>query len=455
MKKMHRNAYKGKQALITTTEQPEQVRTVPFYPPTLFLPKWIEDGKPDLVYPGGPYFDFPGEEKKSPVTLYIDIRVYRELQVVWKWAEKNSGEISWFMPTHRINKMHKHWLAWGYFLTGQDASGGDVDTDGMDCARYYKHLSGVLDEGEQMPEYGVYKHSHVFNGKLHRCLSQGHKHPPGIRGWSGTDINQQTKSDDLGYYDNYRFYFLYTPPNHIKADLVVYEPVLYRCENVNIGLYVPEDGAPEITRKREKEIEAMCEALVKKKTYTAGRKITSVGTQPTQEISNFSFWDYGDRNYMPSPSDDYLTQMVDDTPRAEIDITEWLIDTLNKSLEAHCRSREFYNTDIDAKDAQIIDDAMGGVSLEMEHADGMCDLLENVMKVIKQRRLTKEFDYSASELLNSFVTRFEEELLNLQFNENGVIARSMQIMLDKYGNNKINAFTGKTGIDLFIENYLM
>lgn len=257
--------------------QARQPKVYPFYRPTLFLPDWVKNKGVDLAYAGGQYVAFPGDATNKPAdrkaadeeTLFIDIRVYKELEFIWEWAAKNCGEIAWFMPTHRLNMNSRHWLAWGYYLTGQEASGGEVEMSGPDSARYWKWLSGKRDENEEMPEYGEYEHKDVFSGDLQAHMTHGHKHPQGVRSWSGTDMKQQTNRDQLGQQSSYRWYFLYTPPHYLKASLVVYQPTMFRVEDARLGLYIPETGAPDLTRDRKREITKMLEDLVEKKTYTA------------------------------------------------------------------------------------------------------------------------------------------------------------------------------------------
>jgi hypothetical protein len=235
---------------------------IPFYAPTLFLPEWIKDGKADLAYLGGDYIAFPhaaqngkadvGEVDK--VSLYFDVRVYKELEILWDIAAKTTGEIAWYMLAHRLNPMSKHWLAWGWFLPDQEATAAEVTVDGTDQARYLNWLNTE------------YEHKHVFGGNVFAHLTPCHKHP--IDNWSATDLKQQnSREDGDGFRADHNIWYVQTPKGP-RADLVVYEPILAREENIRIGLYVPRGVDAEVPHKRQKAIKAMVEALVHKRTYT-------------------------------------------------------------------------------------------------------------------------------------------------------------------------------------------
>lgn len=365
---------KARRALLKSTARKTESRperqAFDFVEPTLFIPEWLLKGKSDLVYSGSRYVLLPNttgsEKKQCDVNFFIDVRVLLELQIVWNWAHKNRGEIAWFMPTHRLNDMKKDWLAWGYYITGQKASGGEVEMCGYDSQRYWKYLSGAYHQNETIPKQGIYEHSHVFSKIFHRTQTHGHKHPSGVNNWSGTDMNQQKSIGDLGFKDDYRFYMLFTPPDKLRVDLVIYEPAMFRVEHVNIGLYYPEE-AYEISIAKKEEIEKKCESLVKRRhsyhSYTHKTTVadlpvgSAISIQPPQSPYNikeeeeeedlYENFEYNQETYLFDYICDYLSDFTDiyenaNNPRLSIDDRKVIAESIAiHQIEFEAESRQY------------------------------------------------------------------------------------------------------------------
>lgn len=227
----------------------------PFHDPN---PLRISDWDTELVSEDAMYFPIPGQKDvpvKSLDTLIHEGRVpvlcftamlYREIRHM---VERNANsELAMFLTLKRLHAHKPVFLAFDFFMPGQEASGGGVSLDADDCRKYFDVLKDV-------PYYKE-------NG-LHRHLCHLHSHGRNGIFWSGIDDEQQFSRDDLGYMDDYRFYVVVNADGGIKCSLVTYTPVLARVDAaVAIACNRPE-YIEWLSRSRKKELDDLVGEMVR------------------------------------------------------------------------------------------------------------------------------------------------------------------------------------------------
>lgn len=234
----------------------------PFHDPN---PLRISDWDTELVSEDAMYFPIPGQKDvsvKSLDTLIHEGRVpvlcftatlYREIRHM---VERNANsELAMFLTLKRLHAHKPVFLAFDFFMPGQEASGGGVSLDADDCRKYFDAL-------REVPYYKE-------NG-LHRHLCHLHSHGRNGIFWSGIDDEQQFSRDDLGYMDDYRFYVVVNADGGIKCSLVTYTPVLARVDAaVAIACNRPE-YIEWLSRSRKKELDDLVGEMVR------GRSVATV-----------------------------------------------------------------------------------------------------------------------------------------------------------------------------------
>lgn len=227
----------------------------PFHDPN---PLRISDWDTELVSEDAMYFPIPGQKDvpvKSLDTLIHEGRVpvlcftatlYREIRHM---VERNANsELAMFLTLKRLHTHKPVFLAFDFFMPGQEASGGGVSLDADDCRKYFDAL-------REVPYYKE-------NG-LHRHLCHLHSHGRNGIFWSGIDDEQQFSRDDLGYMDDYRFYVVVNADGGIKCSLVTYTPVLARVDAaVAIACNRPE-YIEWLSRSRKKELDDLVGEMVR------------------------------------------------------------------------------------------------------------------------------------------------------------------------------------------------
>ena len=227
----------------------------PFHDPN---PLRISDWDTELVSEDAMYFPIPGQKDvpvKSLDTLIHEGRVpvlcftatlYREIRHM---VERNANsELAMFLTLKRLHAHKPVFLAFDFFMPGQEASGGGVSLDADDCRKYFDALG----------EVPYYKE----NG-LHRHLCHLHSHGRNGIFWSGIDDEQQFSRDDLGYMDDYRFYVVVNADGGIKCSLVTYTPVLARVDAaVALACNRPE-YVEWLSRSRKKELDDLVGEMVR------------------------------------------------------------------------------------------------------------------------------------------------------------------------------------------------
>lgn len=234
----------------------------PFHDPN---PLRISDWDTELVSEDAMYFPIPGQKDvpvKSLDTLIHEGRVpvlcftatlYREIRHM---VERNANsELTMFLTLKRLHAHKPVFLAFDFFMPGQEASGGGVSLDADDCRKYFDAL-------REVPYYKE-------NG-LHRHLCHLHSHGRNGIFWSGIDDEQQFSRDDLGYMDDYRFYVVVNADGGIKCSLVTYTPVLARVDAaVALACNRPE-YVEWLSRSRKKELDDLVGEMVRGRSVATG-----------------------------------------------------------------------------------------------------------------------------------------------------------------------------------------
>lgn len=242
----------GLEESVTTHKEKKEF---PFHDPS---PLRISDWDTEMVSSGTMYQLLPGQkgitaknideiikDGKIPL-LCITAALYREIRYM---VEQNpNSELAMFLTLKRLHEKKPIFLAFDFFMPGQEASSGGVSLDADDCRKYFNALKDI-------PYYKE-------NG-LHRHLCHLHSHARFDTFWSGIDDEQQFSRDDLGHMDDYRFYVVVNTAGNIKCSLVMYMPVLARVDAAVAISYSRPEHIEWLTRKRKAELDGIVEdALV-------------------------------------------------------------------------------------------------------------------------------------------------------------------------------------------------
>lgn len=225
---------------------------VPFFPP---LPLRIADFDGEYFAEENGAVLMPGQTTKmttlghalhnpSVPVLAFTAALYQELRYL---AVSIPTEWAVFLLLKRLSTAKPHFLAFDWFMTDQRASAGEVCMDADDARRYYR----VLEETPYYKEHG-----------LHRHLCHLHSHAKMNVFFSSIDHNQQMNRDELGFYDDFRFYAVVNAQGEIKVSFVTYVPVLGQFEAVPALLFSKPEYVGELTAERKRDIDARVAALV-------------------------------------------------------------------------------------------------------------------------------------------------------------------------------------------------
>lgn len=225
---------------------------VPFFPP---LPLRIADFDGEYFAEENGAVLMPGQTTKmttlghalhnpSVPVLAFTAALYQELRYL---AVSIPTEWAVFLLLKRLSTAKPHFLAFDWFMTDQRASAGEVSMDADDARRYYR----VLEETPYYKEHG-----------LHRHLCHLHSHAKMNVFFSSIDHNQQMNRDELGFYDDFRFYAVVNAQGEIKVSFVTYVPVLGQFEAVPALLFSKPEYVGELTAERKRDIDARVAALV-------------------------------------------------------------------------------------------------------------------------------------------------------------------------------------------------
>lgn len=193
------------------------------------------DIKTILTAPARPAFVFPK-------------RVWDEVQYSTK--QSPTSEFALFLITKQFTQRAPKYMALDIYFPQQEADSGGVSIDTDDCEKFYELLS----------THEAYKdHMHARIAHLHSHNNMGVF-------WSSADTNQQLSRDDLGYYDDFRFYLVVNTHDEVRCSFVVYKPLLRRFDNIPVVVIGTEEDT--LTDERKAELDAYLEERVTHKVTT-------------------------------------------------------------------------------------------------------------------------------------------------------------------------------------------
>ena len=235
--------------------------TFEFHEPELRIGNWDYDPiSPDNSTILLESTDFKGKSLRDvykdmavPIVVFTS-KCYQEIQYLTnKYAHQ---EWAVFLTMKKLDSHRPHFLAFDWFMPGQQASGGAVSVQAADSIKYYDRL---LEKYPYYKEHGVHK----FLCHLHS------HHSMNMPNFSSIDDNQQKSRDDLGFFDDYRFYIVVTCNAGMKASMVSYNPAYIRTNAAVALTWSEHEYVEELSRKRKQEIDAIAEKALFKNPYVA------------------------------------------------------------------------------------------------------------------------------------------------------------------------------------------
>jgi len=235
-----------------TTETEKEYQ---FFEPKVFAPGWeAEIASPESGYSllktsKEESFEELLKNKTKPI-VFIGKNIYEEMMEMAKYAaDSNKSEVAAFFIYVPLNDFSPHWEVVGWFMTGQTATGGEVEMDGLDYPRYMDFLTENYPELMKRAKIGHW-HSHVYMDTF----------------WSGTDKKQHYDKSQLGLLKGDRIFVVVNANRKIKAKYIQYAPFLFEVDDINIGLSFNNPGYLDpVTRDRKKEIHDMVDSLIVKR----------------------------------------------------------------------------------------------------------------------------------------------------------------------------------------------
>lgn len=163
----------------------------------------------------GPY---PEKDQSIRPTVFFNANTLAKIKYIVNKCDK---EVAWLMPTMKMNSQSPHYLIYGAFLFWQEVTGVEVSPDGKEIKRAFEDLAGTYPD--------------CFKGQTQN-VSHGHSHVNMGVSPSGTDNQQRTKRDRLGWDAPYRIFCIFNKKGDIRADLVQYYPVFHKFEQIDVGI---------------------------------------------------------------------------------------------------------------------------------------------------------------------------------------------------------------------------
>ncbi len=184
--------------------------------------------------------------KARPVFVFPK-RVWDEVQYITKQSPKS--EFALFLITKQFTQLAPKYMALDIYFPKQEADSGGVSIDNEDVLGFYELLSTHEDYKDHMHAKIAHLHSHNSMGVF----------------WSAADTNQQLGTDDLGYFDDFRYYLVVNIHDQVRCSFVVYKPLLRRVDDIPVVVIGTEDT---LTDERKAELDAYLEERVTHKLTT-------------------------------------------------------------------------------------------------------------------------------------------------------------------------------------------
>ena len=155
------------------------------------------------------------EDQSTPVFLFR-----REIWEEVKYLAEKSPDREWgaFLILKQFAPLKPKYIAVDLVFPDQKASATVTEFDVKDVEEFYTELNKHPDYVQHMHCRIAHIHSHHRMGAM----------------WSGTDDNQQLSHDDLGFYDDFRFYLVVNCKGDVRCSYVIYKPLLKRIDNIPV-----------------------------------------------------------------------------------------------------------------------------------------------------------------------------------------------------------------------------
>ena len=148
-----------------------------------------------------------------------------------------NSEFALFLITKQFTQFAPKYMAMDLFFPKQEAGHGGVSIDNNNCTEFYELLNTHEEYKDHMHCRIAHLHSHNSMGVF----------------WSSADTNQQLSKDDLGFYDDFRFYLVVNTHDEVRCSFVLYKPLLRRVDNIPVVVIGTEDT---LTDERKAELDA-------------------------------------------------------------------------------------------------------------------------------------------------------------------------------------------------------
>jgi hypothetical protein len=241
-------------ATTTTTPAASQTKEYPFFEPFVYPPTWnaeMADIDRNYALLSSEKNDSLGKlaaDTTQPI-LFIGKPVYEGIMEMAKYAASKRIEAAAYFLYKPLNQFTPHWEAFGWFMTGQTASGAEVEMEGSDFGRYRMYLK------EKYPELmmsTLFGHSHV--------------HPNMGTFWSGTDKKQQYDKSQLATLTGHRLFLVVNEKKDILGKYIQYTPVTLEIDKITLGISFNNPEYINYNLSDDKEmIHKMVDELVEKK----------------------------------------------------------------------------------------------------------------------------------------------------------------------------------------------
>lgn len=237
----------------------------PFHEPIIYPPSWkLEMADIDRNYA---FLQTTGQKETSleklakdttkPI-IFIGKPIYEGVMEMAKYAsDKYNSEVAAYFMYTQMNQYSPHWEVFGWFMTGQTASGAEVEMEGSDLPRYLGWLKT--------------NHPELW---LRMSIGHAHSHVMMSTFWSGVDTKQQYDKSQLAPMTGNRLFLVANAKREIKGKYIQYTPVQVEIDDISIGISFnhPDYLKFDIKDQREK-IHTMVDSLLEVRKYTASTHI--------------------------------------------------------------------------------------------------------------------------------------------------------------------------------------
>lgn len=207
----------------------EELEATPVFPLRMksFSPEWCPDESQVKMYNVVEGKTCKEVFKSAQFKPVICIREFLWVEIQYITHHIPDSEFAVFLVLKKFDPNNQVYIAEDMYFPKQSASAGGVSIDTEDSGKFFKEL-------KEVPWFA--------NGKgFHRYIAHLHSHGNMGVFWSTTDRNQQESGDDLGFYDDFRYYLVVNTHDRVLADYVQYKPVALSVQDIPVVI-VAEEG---------------------------------------------------------------------------------------------------------------------------------------------------------------------------------------------------------------------